>query len=67
MSGQGLITLTVETSTLNIRVLASESSLWTFTIGAYDILLTNPAAPTGLQESRVAMGTVTVSEAVTTS
>jgi hypothetical protein len=63
--GQGLITLTVGTSTLNIRVLATESSLWTFTFGAYDILLTNPAAPTGLQESRVAMGTVTVSEAVT--
>jgi hypothetical protein len=63
--GQGLITLTVETSTLNIRVLASESSLWTFSIGAYDILLTNPAAPTGFQESRVVMGQVIVSQEVT--
>jgi hypothetical protein len=64
--GQGLITLTVETSTLNIRVLAGESAPWTFVRGAYDILLTNPAAPVGLQESRVAMGPVIVSQAVTT-
>lgn len=65
-TGQGLITLNVSASTLNIRVLATESAGWTFERGVYDILLTNPAAPTGLQESRVAMGVVVVSEAVTT-
>jgi hypothetical protein len=64
-SGQGLITLNTQASTLNIRVLATESVLWTFTTGAYDILLTNPAAPVGLQVSRVAMGSVTVSPEVT--
>lgn len=63
--GEGLITLDVNTSVLNIRVLASESVLWQFTAGAYDILLTNPAAPVGLQSSRVAMGSVTVSQEVT--
>jgi hypothetical protein len=62
-AGQGLITLS--TSTLNIRVLAAESSLWTFEYGAYDILLTNPAAPMGFQESRVVMGKVIVSQEVT--
>lgn len=65
-TGQGLITLTVDTSTLNIRVLATESTLWTFTRGAYDLVVTNPAAPVGLQISRVAMGPVTVSQEVTT-
>lgn len=65
-AGQGLITLTVETSTLNIRVLATESSLWTFDRGVYDLILTNPAAPVGLQVNRVAMGSVRVSEEVTT-
>lgn len=63
LSGQGLITLTG--TTLNIRVLATESAMWTFQTGAYDILLTNPAAPIGLQVSRVAMGSVTVSQEVT--
>ena len=63
ITGQGLITLSG--STLNIRVLSTESSSWTFTTGAYDILLTNPAAPVGLQVSRVAMGPVTVSQEVT--
>jgi hypothetical protein len=61
--GQGLITLSG--TTLNLRVLAPESLPWTFTLGAYDILLTNPAAPVGLQVSRVAMGSVTVSQEVT--
>ena len=63
ITGQGLIQLSG--STLNIRVLATESLPWTFTTGAYDILLTNPAAPVGLQVSRVAMGPVTVSQEVT--
>lgn len=62
-AGQGLITLSG--TTLNLRVLAPESLPWTFTSGAYDILLTNPAAPVGLQVSRVAMGSVTVSQEVT--
>lgn len=62
-AGQGLITLSG--ATLTIRVLASESVLWTFAQGAYDILLTNPAAPVGLKVSRVAMGAVTVSPEVT--
>jgi hypothetical protein len=65
-AGEGLITLDVATSTLNIRVLAVESVSWTFTTGAYDIRLTNPAAPVGLQVSRVAMGSVIVSQDVTT-
>lgn len=64
-SGQGLITLDVETGTLNIRVLAVESELWTFTYGVYDIVVTNPAAPVGEQVSRVAMGRVYVSQEVT--
>lgn len=64
-SGQGLITLDVVNSILNIRVLAVESALWTFTYGAYDIVLTNSAAPVGVQKSRVAMGTVAVSLEVT--
>lgn len=61
--GEGLIVLSG--STLTIRVLAAESALWTFTKGVYDILVTNPDAPTGLQLSRVAMGTVHVSRDVT--
>lgn len=65
ITGQGLITLDVGASTLTIRVLSTESLPWTFTAGAYDILLTNPAAPVGLQVSRVAMGPVTVSQEVT--
>jgi hypothetical protein len=63
ISGQGLITLT--DTTLNIRILAAESAAWAFTQGAYDILLNNPAAPVGLQTSRVSMGSVTVSPEVT--
>lgn len=62
-AGQGLITLSG--STLTIRVLAVESALWFFTAGSYDIVVTNPAAPVGLRVSRVAMGSVTVSEEVT--
>lgn len=62
-AGDGLITLSG--STLTIRVLASESALWTFTSASYDILLTNAAAPVGLRVSRVAMGSVTVSKEVT--
>lgn len=62
-TGQGLITLSG--TTLNIRVLSTESLPWTFITGAYDILLTNPAAPVGLRVSRVAMGPVTVSQEVT--
>lgn len=63
ITGEGLITFTG--STLNIRVLASESLPWTFITGAYDIVVTNPAAPVGLQVSRVAMGSVIVSKEVT--
>lgn len=63
-SGEGLITL--NGATLNIRVLAVESALWTFTTGVYDIVVTNPAAPVGLQVSRVAEGIVTVSQRVST-
>ena len=62
-TGQGLITLTG--TTLNIRVLATESATWIFHQGSYDILLNNPAAPVGLRTSRVAMGSVTVSPEVT--
>lgn len=61
--GEGLITLTG--TTLNIRVLATESAAWFFTRGAYDIELTNPAAPVGSRVSRVAMGSVTLSKEVT--
>lgn len=64
-TGQGLITLDVPSSTLNIRVLATESAPWTFTYGAYDLVITNPAGPVGLQVSRVAMGPVIVSQEVT--
>lgn len=64
-SGQGLITLDVPNSILNIRVLAVESELWTFTYGVYDILLFNSAAPVGLQVNRAAMGRVEVSLGVT--
>jgi hypothetical protein len=64
--GQGLITLNVSASTLNIRVLAVESAVWTFTHGCYDIVLTNAAAPVGLQISRIVMGSVQVSLEVTT-
>lgn len=62
-SGEGLITFSG--TTLNIRVLATESEPWVFSQGAYDILLNNPAAPLGLRTSRVAMGSVTVSPEVT--
>lgn len=64
-TGQGLITLNVGASTLNIRVLAAESALWAFTSGSYDVVLVNDAAPVGLKTSRVAMGRVTVSQEVT--
>lgn len=64
-TGQGLITLDTVAHTLTIRVLASESALWTFTQGAYDIVLTNPAASVGMQVTRVVMGTVTVSPQAT--
>ncbi|HEX4395439.1 MAG TPA: hypothetical protein VH084_28495 [Mycobacterium sp.] len=62
-AGEGLITFSG--TTLNIRVLATESEPWVFAQGAYDILLNNPAAPLGLRTSRVAMGSVTVSPEVT--
>lgn len=62
-TGQGLIVLSG--TTLTIRVLAVESALWTFRTGVYDIVVTNPAAPIGLQFSRVVMGTVHVSRDVT--
>jgi hypothetical protein len=65
-TGQGLITLDIPDSILNIRVLASESSGWAFKEGVYDIVLTNPSAPVGLQVSRVAQGSVLVSQEVTT-
>lgn len=64
-TGQGLITLDTVDSTLIPRVLASESAPWTFARAAYDIVVTNPAAPVGLQKSRVVMGVVSVSPAVT--
>jgi hypothetical protein len=64
-AGQGLITLDLVNHTLNIRVLATESVLWTFTQGSYDLLLTNPAAPTGLKVTRLVMGSVLVSQEVT--
>lgn len=64
-TGQSLITLSG--TSLNIRVLAGESAPWLFLTGSYDVVLTNTAAPVGLQESRVAMGRVTVSQAVTSS
>lgn len=60
-TGQGLITLDVENSTLTIRVLGTESAPWFFATGSYDVVLSNPSAPVGLQTWRVAMGTVTVS------
>lgn len=63
--GEGLITLNVAASTLNVRVLAAESAPWTFTRGAYDVVVTNPAAPEGLRVSRVVEGAVTVSQEVT--
>ena len=62
-TGEGTITLTG--SSLAISVLASQSALWTFTEGVYDIVLTNSAAPVGFQVSRVVMGPVTVSLDVT--
>lgn len=64
-AGQGLITLNVAASTLTIRVLATESVLWAFSTASYDILITNSAAPVGLQVSRVVMGEITVSKEVT--
>lgn len=60
---EGLITLTG--GVLNLRVLATESAPWRFTTANYDVVLTNPAAPVGIQKSRVAMGSVTVSRMVT--
>jgi hypothetical protein len=65
ITGQGLITLDVPSSTLTIRVLATESVLWAFDRGAYDIVLTNPAAPVGMKVTRVVMGTVKVSPQAT--
>ena len=64
-TGQGLLVLDTNASTLTVRVLDSESTLWTFTDAVYDIVLTNPAAPVGFRKSRVVMGSVTVSRAVT--
>lgn len=63
--GVGEGTITLSGTTLNIRTLVAESAPWVFTQGAYDILLSNPAAPVGLRTSRVAMGAVTVSPEVT--
>jgi hypothetical protein len=60
---QGRITLA--DGILNIRTLATETMPWDFTRAEYDILLINPAAPIGLQVSRVVMGHVAVSVPVT--
>lgn len=64
-TGEGLITLDADASTLNLRVLSTESAPWTFTHGVFDVLVTNPSAPEGLRVSRVVEGTVTVSQEVT--
>jgi|GEM_PF-6030223 len=65
-TGQGLITLDIPSSTLTIRVLATESALWTtFDHGSYDLVLTNPAAPVGMKVTRVVMGQVYVSPQTT--
>lgn len=64
-TGQGLIILDVPSSTLTIRVLATESVLWTFNRGAYDLVLRNNAASIGMQVTRVVMGHVTVSPQAT--
>jgi hypothetical protein len=61
--GEGLITLA--NSLLTIRVLGSESSLWDWNTGRYDIYLTNPAAPIGQQTFRTADGAVYLSLGVT--
>jgi hypothetical protein len=61
--GQGLITL--EDSVLNIRTLAVETDSWTWDTAFYDIVLINPGAPLGLQYSRIVMGAVERSPAVT--
>jgi hypothetical protein len=60
---EGLITLA--DSILTIRVLASESVLWEWTVGHYDIRLTNPSAPEGKQKWRIAQGVVNVDQEVT--
>jgi hypothetical protein len=64
-TGQGLITINTGSSTVTPRVLATESSAWTFSDAVYDIVLTNPTAPVGLRKTRVVMGAVTVSFQVT--
>ena len=61
--GEGLITL--EDSVLNIRTLAVETAPWRWTTAEYDVVLTNPGAPLGLRTSRIVMGTIAVSQAVT--
>lgn len=62
-TGEGLITLA--DSVLNIRTLAVETAGWTFDCAEYDLILTNPNAPVGLRTSRIVMGTVHRSPAVT--
>jgi hypothetical protein len=62
-TGEGLITLSG--NILNIRTLATETSTWRWSTASYDIVLTNPAAPIGLRTSRIVMGTVERSPAVT--
>lgn len=60
---EGLITLAG--GLLNVRTLAAETAPWRWRSAFYDIVLFNPAAPVGLRESRVVMGAVEVSRAVT--
>jgi hypothetical protein len=59
--------ITLGSGVINLRVLGAESAPWSFTSAEYDIVLFNPAAPIGVQRSRVAMGAVTVSRMVTSS
>lgn len=61
--GEGLITLTA--GVLNLRTLAAETAPWRWLSAAYDVVLFNPDAPVGLRESRVVMGAVEISRAVT--
>jgi hypothetical protein len=63
-TGEGLITL-LAGGLLNVRTLAAETMPWRWLSAHYDIVLINPGAPVGLRESRVVMGAVEVSRAVT--
>ena len=62
-SGQGLISL--DDGVLNIRTLATETAGWRWAEAEYDLILTNPGAPLGLRTSRIVMGNIAVSRAVT--